>query len=62
MSKPADPAAPQQSPSPDEPPAKPPATPKTVAEGAPVIWPRDLNAPLDPDPVWGTDPENLRHA
>lgn len=61
MSKPADPAAPQ-SPSPVEPPVQPPATPKTAAEGAELIWPRDLNAPLDPDPLWGTDPEGLRHA
>lgn len=27
-----------------------------------VTWPRDLNAPSDDAPLWGTDPETLRDA
>ena len=28
----------------------------------PVVWPRDLNAPIKMDPMWGSDPEALRDA
>lgn len=27
----------------------------------PVVWPKDLNAPAGEAPVWGADPEALRH-
>ena len=33
---------------------------KTEKQGAPFVWPRDLNAPATKDPVGGTDPEALR--
>lgn len=29
---------------------------------APVVWPRDMNAPPPSDPIWGSDPKALRHA
>jgi hypothetical protein len=28
---------------------------------APFVWPRDINAPPDPKPSWGRDPEEVGH-
>lgn len=35
---------------------------KTEKQDAPVVWPRDLNAPSTDKREWGTDPEALRDA
>ncbi len=35
---------------------------KTEKQDAPVVWPRDLNAPSTDQPTWGSDPEALRDA
>ena len=54
-----------ESPAPDQGDGKPPSAPgrgKTEKRDAPVVWPRDLNAPTTKDPLWGSDPEALRDA
>jgi hypothetical protein len=54
---------------PDAMPQKPETTAPTTGDGTPassrqekqiVIWPRDLNAPSNDKPDWGSDPEALR--
>jgi len=61
MSTPADPSAPQDA-TPDNNGASDPSTASREAKrDEAVVWPRDLNAPTMPDPVWGPDPEALRH-
>ena len=44
------------------PPSAPATADKTAKQGAPFVWPRDLNAPSSDNPEWGTDPEALRDA
>jgi len=41
----------------------PPSAPsRREKQDAPVVWPRDLNAPSTTKPEWGSDPEALRDA
>lgn len=42
--------------------APPSAPSRREKQDAPVVWPRDLNEPTTADPVWGSDPEDLRDA
>lgn len=56
---PADPSAPQE-PTADSDGSAPFPAPREAKRDDPVLWPRDLNAPASPDPVWGSDPEELR--
>jgi hypothetical protein len=52
-----------ESPAPNQGHGKAPSAPsREQKRDEPVVWPRDLNAPITESSLWGSDPEALRHA